>query len=198
MPSQEKKPGPWGAFIAVLLFIGLIAAWALVPGRVLEATWQAEQAQMKAWAGDASNRWIISQAAGAMNGAAKDAETTASDLGDSLIERWLTDRIYASLLWANIIIYRTQALVMWGLLGMPLVLAASVDGFYVREIRKNAFISQSPIRHTIGVHFFRLVTIAMVVWLCLPIPAPIIVAPAVLLFASLSLWLWVGNLQKRL
>ena len=198
MPSQEKKPGPWGAFIAVLLCVGLIAAWALVPGRVLEATWQAEQSQMKAWAGDASNRWIMSQAAGAMSDAAKDAEKTATALGNSLIERWLTDRIYASLLWANIIIYRAQALVMWGLLGMPLVLAASVDGFYVREIRKNAFISQSPIRHTIGVHFFRLVTIAMVVWLCLPIPVPIIAAPAVLLFASLSLWLWVGNLQKRL
>jgi len=198
MPGQEKKQGPWGTFIAVILFVGLMATWALIPSKVLEASWQAEQTQMKTWAGDAANRWIMLQATGVMGGAAKDAGTTAAGMGDSAIERWLVDRIYASLLWANIIVYRAQALVMWGLLGIPLVLAASMDGYYVREIRKNSFTSQSPIRHSIGIHFFRLVTIAMVVWLCLPIPAPIIAAPAVILFASASLWLWVGNLQKRL
>jgi hypothetical protein len=114
------------------------------------------------------------------------------------MERWLADRIYASVLWGTTVAYRAYALLMWGLLGIPLILAASVDGFYVREIRKTAFISQSPIRHKIGVHFFRLVSIAMVLWLFLPVPMPIIAAPAVVCFMALSLWLWVGNLQKRL
>ena len=64
--------------------------------------------------------------------------------------------------------------------------------------RKHSFVSQSPIRHKIGIHFFRLITVAMVVWLCLPVPAPIFVAPAVIGFMAFSLWLWASNLQKRL
>ena len=142
--------------------------------------------------------WIKSQAISAMNGMAKDAEKAARDLGESGIERWLADRIYASVMWVATAAHRAAALMMWLLLGIPLILAASVDGFYVREIRKTAFISQSPIRHKIGIHFFRLVSIAMVLWLFLPIPMPIIAAPAVVCFMALSLWLWVGNLQKRL
>jgi hypothetical protein len=195
---DQKKRGEWATFIATLLIAGLMAAWALIPTKVLEATWQAEQQQMSAWAGESTNRWILSQTVGAMNGAAKDAERTAAGLGDSGAERWLTDRIYASLLWASLIAYRAHALTMWGLLGIPLILAASVDGFYVREIRKTAFISQSPIRHKIGVHSFRLVGVAMVAWLCLPVPMPAIAALAVVCFAAVSLWLWVGHLQKRL
>ena len=195
---DQKKRGEWASFIATLLIAGLAAAWALIPTKVLEATWQAEQQQMSAWAGESANRWVLSQAVGVMNEAAKDAERTAAGLGDSGAERWLTDRIYASLLWASLIAYRAHALTMWGLLGIPLILAASVDGFYVREIRKTAFISQSPIRHKIGVHFFRLVSIAIVIWLCLPIPMPIVVAPLVVGFMSFSMWLWVSHLQKRL
>lgn len=199
MPHHDqKKRGEWATFVAPLLIAGLMAAWALIPTKALEATWQAEQQQMSAWTGEPTSRWILSQAVGAMNGAAKDADRSAAGLGDSGAERWLTDRIYASLLWANLIVYRAHALTMWGLLGIPLILAASVDGFYVREIRKTAFISQSPIRHKIGVHSFRLVGVAMVAWLCLPVPMPVIAAPAVVCFAAVSLWLWVGHLQKRL
>jgi hypothetical protein len=196
--NDQRKRGEWGTFIATLLIASLMAAWALIPTKVLEATWQAEQQQLSAWAGESANRWILFQAVGTMNGTAKDAERTAAGLGDSGAERWLTERIYASLLWASLIAYRAHALTMWGLLGIPLILAASMDGFYVREIRKTAFISQSPIRHKIGVHSFRLVGVAMAAWLCLPVPMPAIAAPAVVCFAAFSLWLWVGHLQKRL
>lgn len=199
MPRHEhQKRGEWAAFVATLLIVGLVALWALIPTQVLEATWRAEQQQMSSAAGESANRWIRAQAAGAMGATAKDAERTAAGLGDSAIERWLTERIYASLLWANLAAYRAHALLMWSLLGIPLILAASVDGFYVREIRKTAFISQSPIRHKIGVHFFRLVSLAVVAWLCLPFPMPIIAAPLVVCFTAISMWLWVGHLQKRL
>lgn len=198
MRQEARKQGTWGGFIATILLVGFVAAWALIPSRALEETWLAEKRQMAAWAGETTSRWILSQAAEFMSGAAREAAKAANDLGVSKIEKWLTDRIYASLLWANLVVYRAYALMMWALLGIPLILAASVDGFYVREIRKTAFISQSPIRHKIGVHFFRLVSIAMVLWLFLPVPMPIIAAPAVVCFMALSLWLWVGNLQKRL
>ena len=199
MPRREQhRKGEWGAFVATLLIVGLVVLWAMIPTRVLEATWQSEQQQMASSAGEPANRWIRAQAVDAMGATAKDAERTAAGLGDSAIERWLTDRIYASLLWANLAVYRGCALLMWSFLGIPLILAASVDGFYVREIRKTAFISQSPIRHKIGVHFFRLMSLAMVAWLCLPFPMPIIAAPLVVCFTAISMWLWVGHLQKRL
>jgi hypothetical protein len=198
MAKEEKKKGEWGTFFAVILFVGIIVAWALIPSKALEATWQAEQGQMTAMAGATANRWILLKSADMMLGTASAAEKTVAGFSVSPFEKWLTDRIYAGLLWANIIIYRTQALLMWGLIGIPLILAASVDGFYVREIRKTAFTSQSPIRHKIGVHAFKAVSFVMVAWLCLPMPTPIILAPAVVCFIAASLWLWVANLQKRL
>ena len=198
MRQEARKQGTWGGFIATILLVGFVAAWALIPSRVLEETWLAETHQMAAWAGETTSRWIMSQATEFMTGTAREAAKAANDLGGSQIEKWLTDRIYASLLWANLVVYRAYALMMWALLGMPLILAASVDGFYVREIRKTAFISQSPIRHKIGVHFFRLASVAVVAWLGLPVPMPIVAAPLVICFIAISMWLWVGHLQKRL
>jgi hypothetical protein len=196
--QATKKQGEWWVFVATIMLVGFVAAWALIPSRVLEQTWQAERAQLRAWAGERTEHWIATQAMPAIFRMAEDAVKTAGGLGGSGIERWLADRTYASVLWLSIMTFRTYALVMWLLLGIPLLLAAAVDGFYVREIRKNAFISQSPIRHKIGVHFMRIVGIAIVIWLMLPVPMPLIVAPTVLLFKALSIWLWMGNLQKRL
>lgn len=198
MRRQAHKQGEWATFIATLLIVGMVAIWALIPIQAIEATWQLEQNQMSSLAGESSDGWIKAQAAGMLAGLAEDAKKSADSLGDSQIEHWLKGRIYASLLWANLVAYRASALLMWSLLGVPLILAASVDGFYVREIRKTAFISQSPIRHKIGVHFFRLVSVAVVAWLGLPVPMPIVAAPLVICFIAVSMWLWVGHLQKRL
>jgi hypothetical protein len=198
MARQDQKHGEWGALFAVLLLIGLLAIWALIPARVIDATWNAEQQQMATWAGNGANQWIVLQTASALSETAKDAGKAVASLSKSDIEGWLTERIYASLIWGNLIIYRGFSLLMWGLLGIPFVLAASVDGFYMREIRKNSFVSQSPIRHKIGIHFFKLVSLAVLLWLCVPVPMPFITAPVVICFLAMSLWLWVGHLQKRL
>ncbi|GAB1392989.1 hypothetical protein MASR1M60_11520 [Rhodocyclaceae bacterium] len=198
MARQEQKRGEWGSFIAVLLLIGVLATWALIPVRVIDATWLAEQQQMTRWAGEGANQWVSLQTASALNVIAQDAGKAAAGLSRSEIDHWATDRIYTSLIWLNLFTYRSFTLLMWGLLGIPFVLAASVDGFYLREIRKTSFVSQSPIRHKIGIHFFKFVSVAVLVWLCIPVPMPFIVAPTVICFLALSLWLWVGHLQKRL
>jgi len=195
---QEQKRGEWGSFIAVLLLIGFLAAWALIPVRIIDATWLAEQQQMTRWAGEGANQWVILQTASALNVMAKDAGKAAAGMSRREIDHWAMDRIYTSLIWLNLITYRSFTLLMWGLLGIPFVLAASVDGFYLREIRKTSFVSQSPIRHKIGIHFFKLVSVAVLVWLCIPVPMPFIAAPVVICFLALSIWLWVGHLQKRL
>ncbi|GLW61525.1 hypothetical protein Hthe01_18740 [Hydrogenophilus thermoluteolus] len=196
--TRERQQGSWGAFFATLALIVLMATWAFVPAKVVEEAWQSEQRQVLAIAGERSDAWIKSQVAGLLADAARAAAQDAGKLGDSGLERWLKGRIYMSVLWLSLIAYRASELLMWMLLGIPLILAASVDGFYVREIRKTAFISQSPIRHKIGVHFFRFVSIATIVMLLMPLPLPIITAPAVVVFFAISLWLWMANLQKRI
>jgi len=194
----DRKQGEWGAFVTIILMVGVLACWALIPARVLESSWRTEQEKMALWAGDSTHRWIGTEAVDVLNQVARQGERAAGGLGSSQVDNWLTGRVYVTLLWASLIVYRAYALLMWGLIGIPLILAAAADGFLIREIRKHSFVSQSPIRHKIGIHFFRLITVAMVVWLCLPIPAPIFVAPAVIGFMAFSLWLWASNLQKRL
>lgn len=198
MGEQNRKRGEWGSFISIVLVAGFFIGWALIPAPLLEHAWKAEQAQMAACSGENANHWILLQAAGTVSEAAKDAQRSVAELGDSLLEHWLRGRVYVSLLWIALVTYRAFALLMWGLIGIPLLMATSVDSFYVREIRKTAFVSQSPIRHKLGMHFFRLVSVALVLWLCLPMAMPIIAAPAVIVFMAISLWLWVSNLQKRL
>lgn len=198
MPQSKEGQSPWGGFIAVILLAALLAAWALIPAATLDSSWRIEQEQMKSWAGESTNRWILSQAKSVLDDTAKVAAKAAAGLDGNQSEAWLVGRITVTLLWGSLIVYRLYALAMWGLLGIPLILAASVDGYYVREIRKHSFVSQSPIRHKVGIHFFRLAGIGMVVWLCLPVPVPTIAAPAVICFMAISMWLWVSNLQKRL
>ncbi len=198
MARPEKKRGEWGAFVGIILMVSILAVWALIPIKVMESSWATEQESMAAWAGESSRRWIDSQAGEMLSQLAKEGAKAVDGMGRSQVDGWLAGRVYVTVLWASLIVYRVYVLMMWALIGIPLVLAASVDGLYIREIRKHSFVSQSPIRHKIGIHFFHLVTTVMVVWLCLPIPAPFFVAPLVIAFMAFSLWLWASNLQKRL
>ena len=198
MARPEKKRGEWGAFIGIVLMVCVLAGWALVPVKTMETSWSTEQEAMATWAGEGTRRWIESQAGEILNQVAREGAKAVNGMGSSQIDGWLAGRVYVTLLWASLVVYRAYVLMMWALIGIPLILAASVDGLYIREIRKHSFVSQSPIRHKIGIHFFRLVSIVMVVWLCLPIPAPVFIAPSVICFMAFSLWLWAGNLQKRL
>ena len=198
MARPEKKRGEWGAFVGIVLMVGILAVWAIIPLKVMESSWRTEQETMASWAGEGTRRWIESQAGEILNQVAIEGAKAVNGMGSSQIDGWLAGRVYVTLLWASLVVYRAYVLMMWALIGIPLILAASLDGLYIREIRKHSFVSQSPIRHKIGIHFFRLVSIVMVVWLCLPIPAPVFVAPSVIGFMAFSLWLWASNLQKRL
>jgi len=198
MARPEKKRGEWGAFIGIVLAVCLLMVWALIPATVMESSWQTEQESLSAFSGEGTRRWIEYQAGEILRDVAMDGARAVDGMGQSQVDSWLAGRVYVTLLWASLIVYRAYVLMMWALIGIPLVLAASVDGLYIREIRKHSFVSQSPIRHKIGIHFFRLVTIVMAVWLCLPTPAPVFVAPSVISFMAFSLWLWASNLQKRL
>lgn len=198
MAKKQEKQGEWSSFFAIVLLFCFVAALLFVPTKVLENTWQEEQLQMHEWAGDVASQQLLLQTSTVMLSIVKDANKSTGTMGNNQIETWLADRIYAWVHWFAMIVYRLYSLLMWSLIGIPFLMAACADGYYVREIRKTSFTSQSPIRHKIGVHFSKMVTLAMTAWLCLPIKAPIFAAPMVIFFMALSMWLWLGNLQKRL
>ena len=199
----EKKPQKsegWGLFIAIILLMALLAIWAFTPVKLFESTWHSEQREIMENGGAATNEWILSQSMAKMANFDKSASDSIKGVNaDALsINVWLMERIEASVIWANLIAYRIYIFVMWVLLGMPLVAATAVDGFYTREIHKDSFISQSPIKHKMGVKIFHLVNFALIAWLIIPLPMPFILLPGMTIVMAMSLWFWVSNLQKRL
>lgn len=198
--KQQKSEG-WGLFVTVTLLIALLAIWAFTPAKIFESTWRSEQHQVIDYGGTATNEWILSQSMSKLGDFDKSANDSIKGMNNTSavsINVWLMERIEASVIWANLIAYRIYIFVMWVLLGMPLVAATAVDGFYTREIYKDSFISQSPIKHKMGVKVFHLVNIALVAWLITPLPMPFILLPGITIVMAMSLWFWVSNLQKRL
>ena len=108
------------------------------------------------------------------------------------------ERTVVSLVWLHLSIHRTVTLLLWSLIGLPLILAAALDGFLVREIRKHSFVAQSPIRHKMGVRFLTMAIWVTLIWLMVPVPAPVLIAPGVIVFMAIAFWMWGSNLQKRI
>lgn len=198
MTDSVRKQGSWAGFLAVVLLVGIILLWGLMPPAVIESSWRAEEAQLTTLGWEATHRWVMHQMGPMQVNLTTGTQMLAEGLGNNPFEQWLTGRLYVTLLWGSLIIYRFQLLLMWGLFGIPLVLAAVVDGFAMREIRKHSFVSQSPIKHRVGVYGFRGAGVSVALWLLMPIPLPALLCPAAYVGLALSLWMWVGNLQKRL
>lgn len=198
MAEAKAQTSNVGWFLATAALAAMAAMLALMPPKAMETVWKSEQAQITAWAGRSADLWVRGHAAGWTAALARDAKDASDMLGDSTLERWTRERIYVSLLWVNVIAYRAASLLMWVALGLPALMAASVDGFYVREIRKTTFVSQSPVLHRMGVYITRIMGVALILWLCAPIPMPAIAPPLVLIGCALSVWLWLSHMQKRI
>lgn len=61
----------------------------------------------------------------------------------SALKHWINERLYVSAMWLYLMVYRGYALLMWMLLGVPLMLAAGADGVWVREIHKESFLPKA-------------------------------------------------------
>lgn len=184
--------------MAMLLLVAFVALWALLPVKSLEATLQSEVSQMEFWGGTGSDQWIKSRMAAMTIASARSIMRASDALGTKPIGRWMTGRLYASLVWMNLAAYRATSLLLWSFVGIPLMLAAAIDGFYVREIRKTSFTQQSPLRHRVGVYFSRWASVGIVAWLLVPFPVPSIVIPLTICVIAFAMWMWAAHLQKRL
>ncbi len=205
MMAKNTDSG-WSAFFAITVFIAMIATWAVIPPTVIRNAWVAERTEVFAIAGkDEASMYgrtmgdMQKSLAPDFRGFITDAEAMGQgEFGNASFSRWTQDRVIVTWLWIGLIAYRLQVLMGWLLPGIPIMLATYLDGHYVREIRKYSFVAQSPIRHKLGVRVMWFVLAGLAGWVLIPVPMPSLLAPALIVLISCSLWLWVSNLQKRL
>lgn len=199
--KKQQNKGSNGFYTAAILLIVLFGFWALAPEKMFETTWQTEQHEIFDAGGSETNAWILSQSLRVTDGLNKAATDMVKDISQATptsMAEWEANRIEASIIWTNLIIYRGFILVMWILLGIPLVVAATIDAYYAREIAKEAFVAQSPNRHKIGVNIFHWGHLVLTAWIILPVHLPFLVMPCFTVLIAFSVWIWIRNLQKRL
>ena len=192
--------------LAIGVFIAVVATWLFIPPSVIRSAWQTERSEVYALAGPGEHLLFRQAMNGLQQSIARDfreflLEADAMGegaLGNSSFSQWTRLRIEATWLWMGLVVYRLHVLMGWLLPGIPLAIVAYLDGQYVREIRKFSFVAQSPIRHKLGIRVMWVVLIGLMGWLLVPVPLPALIAPALTVAISYSLWLWVSNLQKRL
>lgn len=192
--------------VVVTLVLGIAAVWALIPPAAIRSAWVTERAGVYAVAG-AGEGVLFGRAlddlqfslAGDFRGWLGDVRSIGEGPWDPAgFADWMQGRVVVTWLWVGLIAYRLQVLVGWLLPGIPLVMAAYTDGQLVREIRKYAFVAQSPIRHSLGVRVLWTVLVGLAVWMIVPVPMPAMLPPLLIVAIAYALWLWVSNLQKRL
>ncbi len=193
-------------FVAVALVLAIVAVWALIPPAAFRSAWVAERAGVYAMAGAGEGvlfgRTLDDLAvslAGDFRGLLGDVRALPQGPWDSAgFADWLQGRVVVTWLWVGLVAYRLQVLMGWLLPGIPLTMAAYLDGQLVREIRKYAFVAQSPIRHSLAVRVLWIVLSGLFAWMIVPLPMPAFLPPGLILAIAYALWLWVSNLQKRL
>lgn len=121
MARPEKKRGEWGTFIGIVLMVAVLAGWALIPVKAMETSWHTEQETMAAWAGEGTRRWIESQAGEMLNQVAREGAKAVNGMGSSQIYGWLAGRVYVTLLWASLVVYRAYVLMMWVTCPLPAI-----------------------------------------------------------------------------
>lgn len=202
----KRADSGFGTALAIGVFVVVLATWLFIHPSVIRGAWMAERGEVYALAGEGEHRVFGQTMTSLQQTMSRDFQNFLLDadamgqgqLGNVGFSQWTRSRIEATWLWLGLVIYRLHVLMGWLLPGIPLAIVAYLDGYYVREIRKFSFVAQSPIRHKLGVRVVWVVIIGLTCWLFLPISLPGLIAPCLTVFLAYSVWLWVGNLQKRL
>lgn len=192
--------------LAIGVFIVVVATWVVISPAAIRSAWMKERGEVYALAGE-SEHVVYGQAVRGLNDSmVKDFQDLLAEaesmgkgpLGNASLSQWMRSRIEATWLWIGLLMYRLHVLIGWLVPGIPLAIVAYLDGHYIREIRKFSFVAQSPVRHKLGIRVMWVALVGLSCWLLFPVPLPALIAPALTVSLSYSLWLWVSNLQKRL
>lgn len=199
MAAKAKKESGWGAFIFGLFIIGLAVTVALIPLAHLERTYIAEREAVQSLLGDAEQEIYEHSYSDSSDEMRDGISAVTQDFGKGKpVSEWVQERMSSLMIWSNLISYRLTMLLAWLLSFLPLIIAAFVDGYYVREARKYSFFSQSPIRHKVGIRSATAVFIVALLSIGVPLVIPPLLVPISLIGIGLAGWLWISNLQKRL
>jgi hypothetical protein len=194
---QNRGNGATGMVMIAFLVLMLLTLF-FMPRQGMTAAWEGERNMMRALASERFDEWILMEAGRLMDGSGDVATSAIESAQASGLGHMAADRVYVAFLWLNLIVYRVMSLMLWTLVVAPFVLAASADGYYTREIRKDSFVAQSPIRHKMGAWMMQATTLAITGWLFIPFAVPPVVAPGLLAALGAAIWLWIANLQKRI
>lgn len=198
MTNYKSRINPWTSFLIFAFITAFAAALLFLPEQTVRHTAQQEREQMITWAGNLPSKWIgISTREFIRDFPDEIHAINTLDINQTL-KNWLKERFYTLLIWYDVCIYRMFSVAVWFLLFLPFLIAASIDGYYLREIRKSMFTSQSPLRLKIGSVTSILSIFSIMTWLLIPIPVPVIIAPLILALMGFSCWIWTANLQKRI
>ncbi len=198
--ASKKEEGGFGTLLAVIAIVAALGTWMVIsPGYLMKAL-TAEREFSSQLGGHAADQWIyskmLSTSIGQVKGIASSIKETKTM--PSMLKNWAQERIITTWLWGSLIIYRANMLVLYWFILMPFTIAATTDGFWVREISTFRFSSQSPIRHRFGVLISTMTLVSVCVWVVLPIPIPSVVAPLAIVAIGFATWMWLSNMQKRI
>lgn len=197
--KRQSQDGSWKSFLFGLVVIGIILMVIFIPVEQLRGTYQLQRESVQSFLGDAEEA-IFEHSYQEPPGELEQGTDAIADAAghDNPISHWARERAEVVWLWSNLISYRLSLVFAWMLCLMPLTVAAFVDGYQVREARKYAFFSQSPIRHKAGVRSAAVGLIFALASVGAPFPVTPLIIPAALLGIAVAGWFWISNLQKRL
>lgn len=195
MVPKDKRDEHVGMVVGACLCLVLLVL-AFMPVQAMLGAWEGERNMNRQIGGDGFDAWAAAETWGVM--AEWGARTRTGIESTQGVGKLLGERIYLLFIWCSLIVYRATSLMLWLLIISPFVIAASADGYYVREIRKDSFVAQSPIRHKAGAIAMKLTAISLAVWLFIPFALPSLLAPMLIALFGLASWLWLSNLQKRI
>lgn len=199
MAEPQKKSSGWSSFILGLIAIAFVVLVLLLPASYMERIYTAEREAVQTLLGDAEEAIYTTAYFAPSQGVTDGMDVLSQDFGrEKPISLWASARLSVLWTWGNLINYRLAMLFAWMLSFLPFILAALIDGYYVREARKYTFYSQSPIRHKVGVRTAVAVFGFTLVCVGLPLAIPPVVTPVALISIGCAAWLWMSNLQKRL
>jgi hypothetical protein len=199
MAEAQKRSSGWSTFILGLVAIAFVVLLLLLPASYMERIYTAEREAVQTLLGDAEEAIYATSYFAPSQGVMDSMDSFSQDFGrEKPISLWASARLTVLWMWGNLVNYRLAMLFAWMLSFLPFILAALIDGYYVREARKYTFYSQSPIRHKVGVRTAVAVFGITLICVGLPLVIPPIVTPVALISIGCAAWLWMSNLQKRL
>ncbi len=199
--AQKENKHSFASILLVVVMLGSLASLVFIPVETFQAVREVEQAQIRKWLGNETDQWIMIKIVDLLqwlNTEGGHYIDKSEVSGNSKIDSWVLQRVYAALVWGHFVLYRAGLLVMWLCFGIPLLAAALLDGHYQREIRKATFSSQSPALHKSGLDAAKLTIALVIAWLFIPYHITMLVAPFGIAVTGIAGWIWYANMQKRM